>query len=451
MRDLIVRFCGILLFGLTAVTSSRAEEIVLSPMEIAPRIGSLTPAALLFADTELWWLQDSKKFEEFLRSLPSPQLANEIKASTYTFKTLPSALHAQMEVLYKGRYGTGQIIAVSESLREKLPKEWVAKVYEELARYNVSPYWYSYETRAAFENDLKHYGVQKNARKMLYQELYRLPNVSGHYLFFTKKVMESLPESWLQEILGQQRRKRFGLAATLKITKDDDLAVVAKKYASDRDDRPIERYLRNLLQSSGGKEASLPLENILPSYIRDHLNQFATRDGPNCRNCAISANQSRLDAKERYLSADATERKLFREYRFVKPNESLRSGDVIAYLDAQDEIIHAVNFVGDATFIGQKYAPIQLLFTKNGFSNHAPYLFSSRDEVDTIYSSLGAKRLLVFRKAQSKSEIISSSGQLPEGLKRPYYAELAVEKEPQLSLKNCVIKKVTAILSKLRR
>jgi hypothetical protein len=357
-----------------------------------------------------------------------------------------------MDVHYKGRFQKGQILVVSETLRSQFSKEILMQAYDELVRRGVAPFWYRYQSRAEFEQELTRYGVQRKSQKILLSELYQLPSQPDHYYFFiTKKTMSVLPTAWQKEVFKRIRRARSGVSATLNITTQDNLSEVAKKYAGNRDYRPIERYLQNQLRFSQNGRVSIPLEKILNSFIRDRLNLFADRDGPNCVNCALSANQKRNEAKERYQSMSTTRRKLLKGYRFILPGEQLQTGDVLAYLGDKNDLIHAVNYLGDASFEGEAEIKRPIVFTKNGFTRASPYLFSLRTEVDSLYKSLGAKRLLAFRKAENSSEVISSTGKLPAGAQLPYYEELVTPQVESQSRAQCFLSEVGRLFPKLKR
>lgn len=175
---------------------------------------------------------------------------------------------------------------------------------------------------------------------------------------------------------------RRGHALMLRIDTSEDLAALAHKYAAGRDPRFIEDYLRRKLK--GNASVTIPLESILPRFIRRNLHRFEDCTGPDCLRAAVSVregyNPSRLD------DGNSLIKRLYSPLYSPVEGGRPEPGDVFIYAKPDGTFVHAATYVGDG-----------YVFTKNGMSRYNPYLFQSQAETEAIYFPSGKFQLLIFR------------------------------------------------------
>jgi hypothetical protein len=93
----------------------------------------------------------------------------------------------------------------------------------------------------------------------------------------------------LDQLLHHDTSPRASLVK-LEVQRGDDLRAIAEKYAFGRDPAAVERYLR--LRLGSADSVQVPLENILPRFIRTHINTYAPCDGMNCATTALNAHRN---------------------------------------------------------------------------------------------------------------------------------------------------------------
>lgn len=183
----------------------------------------------------------------------------------------------------------------------------------------------------------------------------------------------------------EQVEIRGGRSATLVVSAAA-VPALARKYAMGRDPRPIERFLRAKLKDRDSME--LPLESVLPRYIRRHLNRFQACSGANCYAAALSAlgpyeGSGRYEEDDRMMAR--LESPLYAEVSGAEPEP----GDVLVYRNpGSTEYGHASVYLGDG-----------LVFTKNGVGRYTPYLLQTRAENEFLYFPRGEMRMRAFRPA----------------------------------------------------
>lgn len=209
---------------------------------------------------------------------------------------------------------------------------------------------------------------------------------------YSENTRQALIENNLEDELARE-----GVKAELTIRKGDNLAAIAARYAGERDPRPIERYLRNLL---GTKDTvTVPLENIMHSFIRKSVGNYAACHGPNCFNTGLNVNRGRAPQVQ-YTSDEELFDEIHKKYRSVQPGEPLQAGDLLAYHEPNGQLSHVASYVGDG-----------IVFTKNGFNRNNPYVFQRMESTERVYFPDGRYILYAMR---------PSPGGMPDGHATPY-------------------------------
>ena len=151
--------------------------------------------------------------------------------------------------------------------------------------------------------------------------------------------------------------------------------------------------IRPLLESivGAGADASLDIVHLLPAFARERLYRFPQLTAqdlnrPALANCLWTAlNFFNNPPDNRYLDLQAAVDKLQKDYYLVDNTYEL--GDIVALLDEQGIIFHAVVYLAD-----------NLVFTKNGTSPMAPWVILPLDTVVDYYRLRSAAPKLLYHR-----------------------------------------------------
>lgn len=135
----------------------------------------------------------------------------------------------------------------------------------------------------------------------------------------------------------------------------------------------------------------------MPPFIQAMLNNFSDCHGPNCFNSALNVNRERNFKLESVRDGKALLKDAYSKYRYVRPEESLRTGDLLVYSDESGTITHAASYVDD-----------DIVFTKNGYGRHLAYRFENIETMENVYFHDRKFRLMVLR--------IPNRGEMPVAL-----------------------------------
>ena len=199
-----------------------------------------------------------------------------------------------------------------------------------------------------------------------------------------RALLESQRAAVASKVDTSETASAKGENLALRVEAADDPAAIARKYAAGRDPLTVERLLREKLK--GKSSIVLPLESLLPEFIRRNLNRFENCTGPNCTSAALSLHDD-YKYRNRYDSGVYGAAFVGAHYTEVKDG-GLKVGDVLFYWDLDGHHVHTAAYVGDG-----------YVFTKNGLSRYAPYLFQTKADMERWYFPKGESEfeLLVFR------------------------------------------------------
>ncbi len=144
------------------------------------------------------------------------------------------------------------------------------------------------------------------------------------------------------------------------------------------------RLILEAFQASGG--GGMDVVQLLPSFARERVNRFPAADENPRHDCHWSAmNFFREDPYVEYATPDAMLKEVLAEYQFVASD--YRLGDLILLRNRQGLVLHScVHIAG------------QVVFTKNGMSRLAPWVFMELPEVVARYAGHGDLDLRVMRR-----------------------------------------------------
>lgn len=338
-----------------------------------------------FDHDEVWRFEDRATYDAFVDSQSVDEgMKSELKG------LYRDSIDTHAEARAMGHFDMttpGGFVVIPKKIRAKLPKPLVEAAV-----------WYQYDVMDVTLDNIivmrdwkelqayfQKHGFSTEARGRILKDTLRS---GGEFLIlFNPENWRHFPRSAREEIVSQQfieGRASRSVEARIQIRQGDDLAAIARKYAGERDPRPIERYLRKTLGSS--PSVDIPLEKILHPFIRKWLDAYSHCHGPNCFNTGLNVNRGAHSVIE-HTPQHALMREAYENYRFVRPAEGLQVGDLLIYRDPQGLVDHVSTYVGDG-----------LVFTKNGLARESPYVFQEMADNERIYFPEGEFRLSVMRK-----------------------------------------------------
>jgi hypothetical protein len=339
----------------------------------------------LFEGDELWRFKDRETFEAILdTNVFDSSLREDFKAlykETLTLdQYIKSLAHYKLD-------GPGGYVFVPLQIREKAPRNLLQSVYSsQFQTYKIKPLsTIRSPNLRGIEDFLSSYSLPSSSRAIA---LNNLVHLNGEYvLLVTPHTWSILPESVRLEMVKKHLEpdsERTGINARLVVHRNDNLSAIAKKYAGERDPRPIEQTLRLALGES--ESAEIPLESIMHPFIQKMINTYAECHGPNCYNSGLNVNRGPAYRIENVEDGYSLIREAYTKYRYVKPSEWLQAGDLLAYANAGGRIVHVASYEGDG-----------LVITKNGLSKFQPWIRQELSEMEKLYFSDEKYQLMVFR------------------------------------------------------
>lgn len=161
------------------------------------------------------------------------------------------------------------------------------------------------------------------------------------------------------------------LMVQLHVDEGEDVAKLARYWGRGWRSKNVRPLLESLARAPGG--GSLDVVHLLPPFARQLLYSYPASETPTY-NCFWTAMNFFADEPdEGFIDEDYTASVLLRSYEGVEM-DNLEFGDVIAFLDAEGSLIHAVTHIaGD------------VVFTKNGLNVWRPWVLMSLNDVLHIY------------------------------------------------------------------
>lgn len=350
-----------------------------------------------FETDEIWRFQSRAGYERFVNSLELDDgLKHELRV------LYQDALTTAQKNKNAGFYhikGAGGYAVIPNAIREKLPREVMAKAHVYAWKnYGTTPKlsmkFKSAEELKAVLGSKKFDGSD---RKRLMQNVIKLED--DYILVISPSIWSELPQSMKEwEVIKSVSTDVAGIGLKVEVeVAAEEVSAVAKKYAGERNPDALERYLRRLLRER--KTAWVPLQKLAPPFVRKMIDQRAECHGPNCFNAGLNVNRGK-----RYQVAFTDEAPLIQEaysnYRFVKPDEAMQMGDLLMYRNERGRLIHVSSYMGDG-----------IVFTKNGFNRANPYVFQTMLANEKVYFPNGDFNLVVMRMPEAAEQVARTGKQ----------------------------------------
>ncbi len=294
--------------------------------------------------------------------------------------------------------GSGGFVVIPEEIRAQVPPQLLEAIHEhQFDKLHISPSLFiKMDTRKEALDTIEKIFKGPAAEKMKNNIIqFR----EKHLILITPENWNVLPE-YLRKMLVKSSLAlgdtNIGIKVNLTLHRGDNLAAIARKYAGERDYRPIERFLRKTLGAADSAE--IPLEKIMHPFIRRMMSLYSECHGPNCFNAGLNVNRSHSHKIE-LTSPKTLLSEAYSKYRFVSPSENLQAGDLLMYLNSSSQPVHVATYVADG-----------VVFTKNGSGRESPYIFQKMPTTENVYFPDGKFLLQVFRIPEPGENPVSRDG-----------------------------------------
>lgn len=411
-----MRFFSFLLLLLIAAApvSGLAWEIRVRSAEkpLVPAKIENSRAADLFSASELWGfgkLKETGSPEVYAKNLirrelqSEPAFAEEVVSLVRSYSQLTEAEQARVRANYfffseKDKLEM-RFAFFPERIRKRLPRALVGEAVDHMARLPQNqrrlPYK-AFGSQMELHAFLSSHGLTSAQREAFLRESY--PVGQEIWLMFPSSLERQIPPAMMKEMQALESwitPAGRNLEATLHILPNDDLGVIARHFAGNRDPAPIERYLKKIVKNEA---VDLPLRKILPKFSRANWNTFSETHGPNCFNGGLCMNEGAQYRKE-FVDNDRLGPRLESEYTQITDG-SRKASDLWVYVNKEKVPQHVATYVGEG--MDPQGGKVSLLFTKNGISSSNPYVLQTSrmigDEYKRFFNSILVYRPKPLRK-----------------------------------------------------
>lgn len=289
-------------------------------------------------------------------------------------------------------------VLIPKEIRDQIPKEFYQDAYTRSEPYTQSVIEWFFESdseQGVIQRLKKLPGITPARIKHLQKSIYKY---SGYYAIpIAPSTWNDFPKKFRQIYSASEFSlgvEHSGLLLALKYGKSDNLEEIAKKYSAPNE---VKKNLELLKKELGSRtEVSIPLEEILPPFVRKNGNTYCVKLGPNCHNASLNAGGYKLgptmSTNEELITS------LEHNYRYVHPHESLKAKDILVYFDQDGYPLHSSWYIDNG-----------IVFTKNGAAQVNPYIFQHQSLNEDLYRNLmGFHTLSVYRPVQEGEKSIAA-------------------------------------------
>lgn len=349
----------------------------IAPIETSPNDKLLTQwRENIFRADEIWVIKKIEAFRHFLISNGvSSFYIQEIEAQMVN--DLPEDI-GHLFSFYIATDLSGSFVKVSNEFKNKLPSSVLRLVYQYLKENIYKQPTLSNESKESLQRTIRSLNLPHYLEKRFSNLIFFSKN--KYHFLITPDVLGYLPNELKDQYINiyvgnKEKTARNGLKIEITFSSLTDIHELSEKFGTDlKHKKSIAKLLNKLFKKNQSLPVTIPLEKILPPFIRRYINQFQLERGPNCLNSATCVNHQK-NYKQTHTDQLEMMRTLTSEYFEIKNSEELKMGDVLLYRDSMGNIIHA------ATYIDHN-----LVFTKNGINKFYPYVFQFQSEMESFYS-----------------------------------------------------------------
>lgn len=192
----------------------------------------------------------------------------------------------------------------------------------------------------------------------------------------------------IELLKGLNRAK--SLLVKIRINKDSDVDAIAKYWSRGKRTKDIRPLIESLAQDSRPK--TIDVVHLLPPFARRHALTYPSWSQKNMqghRDCFWTAlNFFKEVADDRFAVSALTVEELSKNFRVI--TDAPRLGDILVYENEKKEAFHAAVYIAS-----------DIVFTKNGSSVMAPWVYTSLQSMAHFYPDRHLKTIKVFRHKDS--------------------------------------------------
>jgi len=333
----------------------------------------------LFESQEIWIARNHFKYFNSLRkkgvSEVTINLLNEhlVKKITQEEKIKLLSFYSNLSLPLQG------FIRVDNSLKELISTHDLRIIYHELFSTNYLNPTYSNVSRKMLEYYIRLWKLPSEQEQRLLDLIFH--EAGMYHLPITPDLWRDLPADqkmmFIKDLTNLEiENTQKAVKVEIRIKSEEDIQAVSRKYSGGGNAKAVVRLLRIKLAKSVTGEIVIPLESILPPFIRKRVGSYGTVSGPSCYNSGICVNRGNRFQVE-YNSVSELNNVISNEYVKVPRLGSFRTGDLILFYSVSPK-----NAIHVATYIDE-----EIVFTKNGINKFNPYIFQRREDVESAYPS----------------------------------------------------------------
>ena len=329
---------------------------------------------------EIWATTDRAKFLELFAD--EPRDVRLAIAQSYTARLDGRETGQYLSIYGNPNITSDGVFLIADDLRHRISKPTLIKVYESLRRVASVPPYTSALSLREMKARLKGYGATPEQTRILLDEVLEITGMQ--VLFVTPSNWRYLPQAMKRAMvdLAISEYGEDGIRVQLRIEPHMNLGEIATRFGGPNA-AAVQRYLERLRAQSPNRILRLPLQKILPRFIRRNLDAYDQDGIVNCLSCAVAIGAD-AEFELSYMDDELFVDHLTQGYlRVTEP----QAGDMMVLRDARGQIVHAAIYISE-----------ELVFTKNGFSRHSPLRLQMRMGLDAVYQDFGITSVDYFRR-----------------------------------------------------
>jgi hypothetical protein len=229
--------------------------------------------------------------------------------------------------------------------------------------------------------------ISARTREIVEPLIYR----DGGYLLFADPEIVRSQVKDIEELrrLAKALLREATMVVKVTVNDEEEAARLAEYWG--RGGRKTD--LRPLLESvvSSAPDHTIDIVHLLPQFARNYIYRYprlttADLNKPLIANCLWTAlNFFNSKPDDRFLDVNTALNTLRRDYFIVEHGFQL--GDIIAFLDANGNLFHVAVYLAD-----------DLVFSKNGTSPVAPWVFTTVDRLKGYYRTRSTNPRLIYHR-----------------------------------------------------
>lgn len=227
--------------------------------------------------------------------------------------------------------------------------------------------------------------LSPETRKLIEPLVYR----HGSFLFFADlpSLEQSLPSPEQRSLLIEALSDESTFLMQLELSPQSDLERLVEYWGRGGRTKDVRPILESLLHTGG--EQSIDVTHLLPPFARSRLYTYhvateqESQDRYHCHWTSLNFFSEEPD--DRFCDVKEAVRTMKEDYYHVYG--SFRLGDVVAFFDSQERLLHSAVFVAD-----------DVLFTNNARGSSSPWILMKLDDMKSYFPSRKELQIICYRR-----------------------------------------------------